>query len=44
MAANMPRKRVRIGDLLVEQKMISQAQLQEALAEQKKAVRNSAGS
>ncbi|MEN8763494.1 MAG: ATPase, T2SS/T4P/T4SS family [Thiogranum sp.] len=39
MAANMPRKRVRIGDLLVEQKMISQAQLQEALAEQKKSGR-----
>jgi len=39
MAANMPRKRVRIGDLLVEHKMISQAQLQEALAEQKKSGR-----
>jgi MSHA biogenesis protein MshE len=39
MAATMPRKRVRIGDLLVEQKVISQAQLQEALAEQKKSGR-----
>ena len=39
MAATMPRKRVRIGDLLVEQKMISEAQLQEALAEQKKSGR-----
>src|SRR5210317_323163 len=36
MAATMPRKRVRIGDLLVEHKMISEAQLKEALAEQKK--------
>ena len=35
MAANMQRKRVRIGDLLVEQKIISEAQLQAALAEQK---------
>ncbi|MGD8936551.1 MAG: MSHA biogenesis protein MshE, partial [Thiogranum sp.] len=35
----MPRKRVRIGDLLVEQKMISEAQLQQALAEQKKSGR-----
>ncbi len=32
----MQRKRVRIGDLLVEQKYISEAQLQQALAEQKK--------
>ena len=39
MAATMPRKRVRIGDLLVEQKIISEAQLQEALAEQKKSGR-----
>ena len=39
MAVTMPRKRVRIGDLLVEQKMISEAQLQEALAEQKKSGR-----
>ncbi|MFZ0470444.1 MAG: GspE/PulE family protein, partial [Thiogranum sp.] len=39
MAATMPRKRVRIGDLLVEQKMISEAQLQQALAEQKKSGR-----
>ena len=39
MAATAPRKRVRIGDLLVEQKVISQAQLQEALAEQKKSGR-----
>jgi MSHA biogenesis protein MshE len=36
MAATMQRKRVRIGDLLVEQKYISEAQLQQALAEQKK--------
>jgi MSHA biogenesis protein MshE len=35
----MPRKRVRIGDLLVEQKVISESQLQEALAEQKKSGR-----
>ncbi len=39
MVAIMSRKRVRIGDLLVEQKMISEAQLQEALAEQKKSGR-----
>jgi len=39
MAATMPRKRVRIGDLLVEQKMISESQLQQALAEQKKSGR-----
>jgi MSHA biogenesis protein MshE len=39
MAATMPRKRVRIGDLLVEHKMISEAQLQAALAEQKKSGR-----
>ncbi len=39
MAATMPRKRVRIGDLLVEQKVISQSQLQEALAAQKKSGR-----
>ncbi len=39
MAATMPRKRVRIGDLLVEQKMISETQLQQALAEQKKSGR-----
>lgn len=39
MAAIMPGKRVRIGDLLVEQKMISEAQLQAALAEQKKSGR-----
>jgi len=36
MAATMQRKRVRIGDLLVEHKIISEAQLQQALAEQKK--------
>ena len=35
MTATAPRKRVRIGDLLVEHKVISQAQLQQALAEQK---------
>ncbi len=39
MAATMPGKRVRIGDLLVEQKLISEAQLQAALAEQKKSGR-----
>jgi len=39
MATPMPRKRVRIGDLLVEHKMISEAQLTEALAEQKKSGR-----
>ncbi|HED19594.1 MAG TPA: MSHA biogenesis protein MshE, partial [Gammaproteobacteria bacterium] len=39
MAATMPIKRVRIGDLLVEHKMISEAQLQDALAEQKKSGR-----
>ncbi|HHH42628.1 MAG TPA: type II/IV secretion system protein [Gammaproteobacteria bacterium] len=39
MAATMPRKRVRIGDLLVEHKMISEKQLQQALAEQKKSGR-----
>ncbi len=39
MAATMPRKRVRIGDLLVEHKMISGKQLQQALAEQKKSGR-----
>ncbi len=39
MAANTQKKRVRIGDLLVEQKMISEAQLQAALAEQKKSGR-----
>ncbi|GMQ88793.1 MAG: MSHA fimbrial ATPase MshE [Gammaproteobacteria bacterium] len=39
MAATMPVKRVRIGDLLVEHKMISEAQLQDALAEQKKSGR-----
>jgi len=39
MAATMPRKRVRIGDLLVEQKIISQNQLQDALAAQKKSGR-----
>ncbi len=31
-----PRKKVRLGDLLVEQKLISQAQLEQALAAQKK--------
>ena len=36
MAATMQRKRVRIGDLLVEHKFISEAQLQQALTEQKK--------
>ncbi|TAJ92190.1 MAG: type II/IV secretion system protein [Gammaproteobacteria bacterium] len=32
----MIRKKIRIGDLLVEQKLISQAQLEDALADQKK--------
>ncbi len=39
MSANLSRKRVRIGDLLVEHKMISESQLQQALAEQKKSGR-----
>ena len=33
------RKKIRIGDLLVEQKLISQTQLEEALADQKKSGR-----
>ncbi len=36
MTAPMQRTRVRVGDLLVEKKLISEAQLQAALAEQKK--------
>jgi MSHA biogenesis protein MshE len=32
----LPKKKIRIGDLLVEHKVISEAQLQSALAEQKK--------
>ncbi len=39
MAATMPTRRVRIGDLLVEHKIISEAQLGEALREQKKSGR-----
>ncbi len=39
MAANMQRNKVRIGDLLVEQKLISEGQLRTALAEQKKSGR-----
>ena len=39
MSANLARKRVRIGDLLVEHKIISESQLQQALAEQKKSGR-----
>jgi len=39
MSANLSRKRVRIGDLLVEHKMISEGQLKQALAEQKKSGR-----
>lgn len=31
-----PRKKIRLGDLLIEHKLISQAQLEQALAEQKK--------
>jgi len=34
-----PRKKVRLGDLLIELKLISQAQLEEALADQKKSGR-----
>ena len=30
-----PRKRIRLGDLLIEHNLISQAQLEQALAEQK---------
>jgi len=39
MAANMQRVKVRLGDLLVEKKLISDGQLQAALAEQKKSGR-----
>ncbi len=39
MAANMQRVKVRLGDLLVEKKLISESQLQAALAEQKKSGR-----
>ncbi len=39
MAAIQPTRRIRIGDLLVEQKIISEAQLTEALQEQKKSGR-----
>jgi len=39
MAANMQRVKVRLGDLLVEKKLISENQLQAALAEQKKSGR-----
>ncbi|MGB5258891.1 MAG: GspE/PulE family protein [Gammaproteobacteria bacterium] len=39
MSANMKRERIRLGDLLIEHKLISQAQLQAALAEQKKSGR-----
>ncbi|VAW76250.1 MSHA biogenesis protein MshE [hydrothermal vent metagenome] len=39
MAAIMPTKRVRIGDLLVEHKMISESQLSQALQDQKKSGR-----
>ena len=39
MAANMKRVKVRLGDLLVEKKLISENQLQAALAEQKKSGR-----
>lgn len=39
MAANMKRVKVRLGDLLVEKKLISETQLQSALAEQKKSGR-----
>ena len=33
---NSPRKKIRIGDLLVQNKVISEQQLMSALAEQKK--------
>ncbi|MEZ5542578.1 MAG: GspE/PulE family protein [Pseudomonadota bacterium] len=39
MAANMQRVKVRLGDLLVEKKLISEHQLQSALAEQQKSGR-----
>ncbi len=39
MAANMQRVKVRLGDLLVEKKLISENQLQAALAEQKQSGR-----
>ena len=39
MAATMPKKRVRIGDLLVNNKIISESQLEDALTEQKKSGR-----
>jgi MSHA biogenesis protein MshE len=39
MSANMQRVKVRLGDLLVEKKLISESQLQAALAEQKKSGR-----
>jgi MSHA biogenesis protein MshE len=39
MAATMPTRRIRIGDLLVEHKIISESQLMDALAEQKKSGR-----
>ena len=39
MSANMKRERIRLGDLLIEHGMITQAQLETALAEQKKSGR-----
>lgn len=39
MSANMKRVKVRLGDLLVEKKLISETQLQSALAEQRKSGR-----
>ena len=39
MSANMKRERIRLGDLLIEHKLISQSQLQAALEEQKKSGR-----
>ena len=39
MAANMQRIKIRLGDLLIEHKLISEANLKEALAEQKKSGR-----
>ncbi|MDH3871734.1 MAG: MSHA biogenesis protein MshE, partial [Gammaproteobacteria bacterium] len=39
MTAPMRRMKIRLGDLLVDKKLISEAQLQEALAEQKRSGR-----
>ncbi|MDX1698090.1 MAG: hypothetical protein R3308_07365, partial [Thiohalobacterales bacterium] len=39
MSANMKRVRIRLGDLLIEHRLISQSQLESALEEQKKSGR-----